>query len=116
MRQFINLVETAQAEDHGFIDRALSAIDEAGVPEQVIVDLKDGEHDKEVEINYIEVPEDIRGQGWGDKVMAVLCHLADHYGVELFLTAADEDLEDWYWKHGFEGSRHMTRKPRGQAQ
>ena len=115
MREFINLVETAQAEDQGFVDRALAAIDEAGVPNSIVVDLEDGESSKEIEIKYIEVPEDIRGQGWGDKVMAVLTHLADHYGVTLFLTAANEDLEDWYWKHGFEGGRHMTRKPNGQA-
>lgn len=115
MRQFINLVETAQADDHGFVDRALAAVDEAGVPDSVVLDLKDGDNG-EVEINYIEVPEDLRGQGWGDKVMAVLTHLADHYNVTLFLTAADEDLEDWYWKHGFEGGRHMTRKPRHETQ
>lgn len=115
MRQFINLVETAQADDHGFVDRALAAVDEAGVPDSVVLDLKDGENG-EVEINYIEVPEDLRGQGWGDKVMAVLGHLADQQNVTLVLTAADEDLEDWYWKHGFEGGRHMVRKPRHEAQ
>lgn len=31
MRQFINLVETAQANDLSFIDRAIAAVDEAGV-------------------------------------------------------------------------------------
>lgn len=115
MRQFINLVETAQANDLSFIDRAIAAVDEAGVPENVVVSLEDGD-DGDVEIKYLEVPEDLRGQGWGAKVMAVLTHLADHYNVTLFLTAADEDLEDFYWRHGFEGGRHMTRKPRHEAQ
>lgn len=115
MRHFIDLVEVAQADDHGFINRALAAVDEAGVPESVVLDLEDGESG-EVEINYIEVPEDLRGQGWGDKVMAVLTNLADHYGVTLYLTAADEDLEDWYWKHGFTGGRKMTRKPQHETQ
>lgn len=103
MRQFINLVESAQANDLSFIDRAIAAVDEAGVPESVVVSLEDGD-DGEVEIKYLEVPEDLRGQGWGAKVLAVITHLADHY------------LEEFYWWHGFEGGRHMTRKPRHETQ
>ena len=110
MREFMKLVEDQQ----DFITKAHAAVDEAGVPEQVVLDLEEG--DFGIEINYIEVPEDFRGQGWGDKVMAVLGHLADQMNITLVLTAADEDLEDWYWKHGFEGGRHMTRKPHGQTQ
>ena len=101
----MNLVE----DQEDFIAKAMTAVDAAGVPEHVVLDLKDD--DAGVEINYIEVPEDLRGQGWGDKVMAVLGHLADQHNVTLVLTATDEDLEDWYWKHGFEGGRHMVRKP-----
>ena len=106
----MNLVE----DQEDFIAKVLSAIEQAGVPEQVVVDLKDDEQG--VEIDYIEVPEDLRGQGWGDKVMAILSHLADQQNVTLWLTAADEDLEDWYWKHGFTGGRHMVRRPHGQAE
>lgn len=105
MRQFMKLVESQQ----DFIAKAVAAV-AATCGEDVFVDLRPDEFG--IAIEYIEVPEELRGEGLGDKAMRVLTSLADQSQVALVLTAADEDLEDWYWRHGFEGGRHMVREPR----
>jgi|SRR5579859_1276112 len=99
-----------------YIARAYVALDEAGIREDVIVDLN---HDSTgffsdkpmVRLNYIEVPEAGRGAGLGTKVMTVLTRLADELQVTLILRAGSEDGEALFHKFGFDGDGRMIRKP-----
>ena len=104
----------------------------ADLPLDIVASLKD--HDisgfarlpNMVEIDFIEVPQDLQGQGYGSKVLKILTQTADEMDVTLVLHVAqaddpDEeedwpmnfsDLSDWYARYGFEGDRKMIRTPR----
>jgi GNAT superfamily N-acetyltransferase len=75
-----------------------------------------------VEIDYIEVPEELQGKGYGSQVLRILTQTADDMGVTLVLTSADSaededwpmssaELANWYSRYGFEGDRKMIRIP-----
>lgn len=136
MRHWITVCEMTTLITQSYIDAAYEALNQAGVPSEIIVDLSDMPEDvmgfssdlpNLVELSYIAVPERIQGQGQGSKVLRVLTTLADKMGVTLVLTASENvDDEDWpmssaelsYWyeRYGFQGDRKMYRLPQKPAE
>ena len=124
IRKYINLIieaaETSSETTRSYITRAYDALD--AIPELANVGLSllderiIGFTDlpNMVEINDISVDEDEQGQGLGTQTMEVLCSLADEMGVTLVLRTWDNpdiDLDSWYSRFGFQGSRTMFRVP-----
>lgn len=69
-------------------------------------------------VTNIRVMDKYRGQGYGSKVLNLICEDADRENVTLFLepVASDgltqKELVAWYERHGFDwGTWHMRRKP-----
>lgn len=75
--------------------------------------------DRDVYLDYLWVPEDLRTNGYGSKIMQALTHYADEFGVRIHLFPLwqdDEkpsiDLARWYEKFGFAwGEKEMTYTP-----
>lgn len=78
--------------------------------------------ENEVYIDYLFIPVEIRGQGWGKKFMEAICALADKYQIELTLVPMWQDdenehdenfnLADWYRNFGFlPGNFELVREP-----
>lgn len=131
MRHWITLVEHAATPiTERYIAAAHAALNAADIPPEVSITLVDqhisgfADLPNMVEINNIEVAPELRGQGWASKSLKVLTDLADQFGVTLVLTVADypdeaedgrlstEQLDAFYWRHGFQGERKMWRNPR----
>ena len=72
-------------------------------------------------ISKVYVPEDMRGQGYGRRLLAAVCRAADSAGATLTLTAEPvrgglrkSELKAWYRRMGFVspmGDDHMERAP-----
>lgn len=116
MREFINLIESAQEGSPADLltDEFYDAMQQSGLSGHVEVSL--GETDDRT-VDLISIRALRREQGNGSKAMTLLCDLADKYGVVLTLSpAADSDelerLVDWYHGFGFDGGyNRMKRRP-----
>lgn len=74
-----------------------------------------------IQIGWIHTDETERGKGHASQLLRRICSLADEIGVTLSLKAqpkarkiglVEEQLVEWYRRHGFEGDQHrMTRPP-----
>ena len=115
-----------------FITVALDRMDD--LPADIVVSLKDDDISgfarlpNMVEIDYIEVPHDLQGHGYGSKVLKILTQTADEMDVTLVLHVAQmddpaeeedwpmsfEDLSSWYERYGFHGDRKMVRHPQSE--
>jgi len=126
LRHWMGLCEMRNAITQRYIDVAFDRLDD--LPEDIEVSLRDqgmfgfADLPNMVEIDHIEVPEELQGQGYGSKVLTILTQIADDMGVTLVLTSADSvndedwpmssaDLADWYSRYGFVGDRKMIRSP-----
>jgi hypothetical protein len=129
MRALMKLVEAVTDDvPQQYVTAAKHALDAADLPVTVHLTPNPSRYHSDyplVELSYIDVPHELRGQGIGNKAMTLLTGLADRMGVALCLTITDyedeedeatlagADLDGWYWKHGFEGNGHwMIREPK----
>lgn len=123
MRDMIRLLEASQPTAEAMIEAFEDALYQRPDLSDVSVSLHvDTRYPDAVELSLIRTKPGHRRRGSGSKAMALLCDIADQYGVTLTLGVADdatsrqeglstEELHDWYTRWGFEGGMSMRRYP-----